>query len=80
MGYDVMSSSKSQRIVTASGIIQPPIISVERFSCFGKTVYDFEVLAYELPRDCFIDGLLGMDFLSSFDISISTKNGTVIVK
>jgi len=80
MSCNIVSSSKIQRLVTASGIVDAPMFTIDSFFCFGKRIDNFEIVAYDLPRESFVDGLLGMDFMSSFDISISTKNGTVIVK
>lgn len=80
MGYDILETKKFQRFVTASGTAEAPMVCVDKFFCLGKQIDNYEVVAYDLPRESLVNGLLGMDFMTMFDISISTKNGTVIVK
>ena len=80
VGSSPATASKRQRIITVSGYEVVPVISVETYSCFGKTIEDFTVLGHTLPFGVYVDGLLGMDFLSKFDIEIRTKSGEIVIK
>ena len=80
VGSSPATALKRQRIITGSGYEVVPVISVETFSCFGKTIEDFTVLGHTLPFGVYVDGLLGMDFLSKFDVEIRTKSGEIVIK
>jgi predicted aspartyl protease len=80
IGSSPATASKRQRIITGSGYEIVPVVSVKRFNCFGKILKGFPMLGHTLPFGVYVDGLLGMDFLSKFDIEIMTKNGEIIVR
>ncbi len=80
IGCNPAIASKKQRIISASGHIIVPVVSVGRFSCFEKTIDDFNVLGHTLTFGVYVDGLLGMDFLSKFNIEIKIQRGELIIK
>lgn len=80
IGSSPAIASKRQRIITGSGYEVVPVVSIETFSCFSKSLKDFAVLGHTLPFGVYVDGLLGMDFLSNFDIEIRTKSGELIIR
>lgn len=71
---------RKQRIITGSGYEIVPVVSVNRFNCIGKYLEDFEILAYTLPFGVYVDGLLGMDFLNSFDTEIKILKGEILIR
>lgn len=72
LGYDLTKSERKQRLITGKGITSPiPVIKVSWFNCTGKIVNDFDILAYDIPRDLKVDGVLGMNFLLKFKATIS---------
>jgi aspartyl protease family protein len=72
LGYDLTKSERKQRLITGKGITSPiPVIKVSWFNCAGKIVNDFDILAYDIPRDLKVDGVLGMNFLLKFKATIS---------
>ncbi|MBI3195109.1 MAG: clan AA aspartic protease [Ignavibacteriae bacterium] len=80
LGYSVAQSKSSQRIITASGIVHAQVIMLDNFYCLGKNIQHFEVVAYDLPPESHVEGLLGMDFLSKFDFHLSTQRGIITIK
>lgn len=80
IGSSPATSQKRRRIITGSGYEIVPVVFIETFSCFGKSIKDFEVLGHTLPFGVYVDGLLGMDFLGKFDIEIKTRNGEIFIK
>lgn len=80
IGASPATADKRQRIITGSGYEIVPVVSVKHFSCFGETVKGFTILGHTLPSGVYVDGLLGMDFLSMFVFEIRTKNGEMVVK
>lgn len=80
IGSSSATATKKQRIITGSGYEIVPVIAVENFNCFGKTIKNFPILGHTLPFGVYVDGLLGMDFLCRFDLDIKTKNGEIVIR
>lgn len=64
LGYDLQKARRHLRISTGSGAIEAPVINVVWFNCLGERAEKFPIVAYSLPETTFVDGLLGMDFLT----------------
>jgi len=71
---------RRQRIVTGSGYEIVPVVVVNKVYCLGKLIENKEILAHTLPFGSYVDGLLGMDFLSTFKIEIRPYAGEIIVQ
>lgn len=86
LGYDTQNPDKwHPGIVTGKGKTPAiPIVQDSSFSCLGKQMIDFPVLAYTLPKQTAWDGILGMDFFSHFEAVIllakagSKRNNKII--
>ena len=63
LGYDLNQSKFKRQIVTASGVVQVPFITVNWLNCLGIRMENFPVALYDLPVSSKLDGILGMDFL-----------------
>jgi len=75
IGCSPATPKRKQRITTGSGYEIVPVVVVSRFHCLGKTMNNKEILAHTLPFGTYVDGLLGMDFLTSFKIEIKPYSG-----
>ena len=80
IGCSPTTTTRKQHIVTGSGYEIVPVVSVKKFSCLGKTLNDFDILGHTLPFGTYVDGLLGMDFLSQFDLEIRPRKGVIAIK
>ena len=80
IGLSPAMAERRQRVVTGSGYEIVPVVIAEKFQCFGKTMVDFEMLAHTLPLGSFVDGLLGMDFMSRCDMDLKISTCEVLVK
>jgi aspartyl protease family protein len=65
-GYDIKHPIREENIVTGKGTIKAPVVQVSWFNCLGQTIKNFEVIAYNIPANLLLDGVLGMDFLRYF--------------
>jgi predicted aspartyl protease len=74
---DLANPLRRTRIAAASGVIQVPVVEVPWFSCIGKRVERFLVLALKLPAAAALDGLLGMDFLKMHGAILNIKRSRV---
>jgi aspartyl protease family protein len=78
LGYDFKKIARRQQIITGKGLTTPiPVIKVSWFNCAGKIVNNFDVLAYDIPRNLKVDGILGMDFLVKFRSLISLASNNI---
>ncbi len=78
IGCSLATSSRQKRIVAASGYMDIPSVQVERFNCLGQHLENMFVLAHTFPSSTYIDGLLGMDFLSKYVLEIKPQSGEIV--
>jgi aspartyl protease family protein len=72
LGYDLNNPIRCQSITTGQGLTSPlPFIQVAWFNCLGQLLNNFEVIAYDIPTNLQVNGLLGMDFLTRCKAVIS---------
>lgn len=79
LGYD-LANAEDREIVTGSGVETVKIIRAREVRAIGESVSDSEVLCHNLPEGSQIDGLLGANFLSKFDVNIFYSRGIVEIK
>jgi predicted aspartyl protease len=80
LGYDPAISRERRQIFTADSMIMVPRVRLRRFHCLGKVIANFPVLCHTVPFISYVDGLLGIDFLRSFDIAIHVRQGYIEVE
>ena len=79
IGLDPFASKERVRIVTGSGYLVVPQVQVQRFDCLGYKMEGFKVVGHTIPPDSFVDGLLGMDFLTRVRAVINVGKGEIEV-
>lgn len=62
---------------TASGKVLAPIVKIDRVKIQNSFVDNLEVIVHDLPQESRVYGLLGLNFISRFDISLDFKKGIV---
>jgi predicted aspartyl protease len=78
LGYDPANPSLDrQRIVTGSGIEYAPHTTVRSATAIGQKVTNLDVLAHDLPPESGVDGLLGLNFLKNFKLTIRFRKGII---
>lgn len=77
LGCDTHHPLRRVHIIAANGVIVAPVVAVPRFHCLGQRVEQWPVVAHTLPPGAFVDGLLGMDFLTHFQVTIAVSGGEV---
>jgi predicted aspartyl protease len=80
LGYDPATSRERRQIFTVDSMIMVPRVRLRRFHCLGKIVENFLILCHTVPFISYVDGLLGTDFLRSFDIAIHVRRGYIEVE
>ena len=78
LGYDPANPQLDrQRIVTGSGIEYAPRTTVRSATAIGQKVANLDVLCHDLPPESGVDGLLGVNFLRHFKLTIRFRKGIV---
>ena len=77
IGYDPAISERRTPIITANGVIEAPLITVEhiRLAELGAEVVD--VVCHDIPELAGIEGLLGLSFLHYFRTLIDYTTGVL---
>lgn len=66
IGYDPAVSEKRMPIVTANGVIEAPLITVESIELVDVKAEAVDVICHDIPEIAGIEGLLGLSFLKYF--------------
>jgi clan AA aspartic protease (TIGR02281 family) len=66
IGYDPAVSKRRTPIVTANGVIEVPLITVERIQVAELRAKAADVVCLDIPEIAGIEGLLGLSFLRHF--------------
>lgn len=80
LGYDLSNPKQVVLLTTGSGIVPTKIITARKLTAIGETVENIDVLCHDLPFGSTIDGVLGLNFLSHFDLNISFSRGIIELK
>lgn len=77
LGYDLSNPKQVILLTTGSGIVPAKIITARKLTAIGENVENIDVVCHDLPFGSTIDGVLGLNFLSHFDIKISFSTGII---
>ena len=80
LGCNFQQPFQITRIVTASAMIEMPIVAVPYFNCLGVRKENFSVVAMDLPIGSFANGLLGIDFLREEKAIIDIAKGEISLR
>jgi len=70
IGCDPSASRKRVEFITASGSEYAPMVTIESIKCFGFEIKNFDVVCHNLPPKSSVDGLLGLNFLTHFNVNL----------
>ncbi|MDI6793833.1 MAG: retropepsin-like aspartic protease [bacterium] len=76
-GCDPARSRETIRMVTGSGIEFAPVVTLESLKAMGKEVRKLKVACHNLPEESLVDGLLGLNFLSRFNLLIKFRESVL---
>lgn len=66
IGYDPAVSERRTPIITANGVIEVPLITVESIEVAELKAEVVDVICHDIPETASIEGLLGLSFLRRF--------------
>jgi predicted aspartyl protease len=79
-GYDPGTVTPRRRVITGSGEEFCPLLTMQRLRALGRSVDGLEILCHDLPAQSAVRGLLGLNFLSLFDVRINFKQGFITLR
>jgi predicted aspartyl protease len=77
IGCSIDSQTPRRSILTGNGTINAAIVPIPWLNCLGQRLEDFPVLALQIPVSRYINGILGMDFLTRFQAIIDIGKGQI---
>jgi predicted aspartyl protease len=78
LGYDPANPALDrQRIIMGSGIEYAPCTTVRSATAIGQKVNNLEILCHDLPSESGVEGLLGLNFLRHFKLTIRFRKGII---
>lgn len=77
IGYDPAISERRVPIVTANGVIEAPLITVDRIQVADLRAEAIDVVCHDIPELAGIEGLLGLSFLKHFRTLIDYTTGVL---
>ena len=77
LGIEQDGTELTTSITGAVGATRAVLLRVESVSVLGEEVRKLRVLCHALPENLKVDGILGLNFLSRFNIEINNETETV---
>jgi len=77
IGYDPAISERRMPIITANGVIEAPLITVEGIHIADLRAESVDVICHDIPEIIGIEGLLGLSFLKRFRTLIDYTTGVL---
>ncbi len=77
LGYDPYHPKYYKEVITGTQVENIPVIEVKKITAIGQPVENIDVLCHDLPQELRVDGVLGLNFLSKFNINISFARGSI---
>ena len=79
-GYEISHAIRTEKIETASGIIDAHIFIVKSFTALGATKKNIMVCAYDFFAYHYLtdfDGVIGLDFFEDLKFCVNLKKGEI---
>lgn len=80
LGYDPYQPKYHKEVITGTQVENIPVIEVKKITAIGQPVENIDVLCHDLPQELRVDGVLGLNFLSKFNINISFARGSIDIE
>jgi Aspartyl protease len=81
-GYEMKDAIRTEKIETASGVIDTYVFKIKKFSSLDITKYDIEICAYDFLTYHLLtdfDGVLGLDFFKDVKFCIDMHKNVVTI-
>jgi predicted aspartyl protease len=79
IGIDPAASSIRVPITTGSGVENAARVSIDRVDALGRQRRQFSAIAHNIPASAGVDGVLGLDFLRRYRVTIDFRAGRIFL-
>ena len=80
IGYHPERSRRQVQLLTASGLVYAPLVTLGEVRALGQSVKNLDALVHDLPPAGRVDGLLGLNFLRHFKLTLDFLNGLLTLE
>ena len=80
LGYNPAASKEFVSMTTASGTIEAPLLTLDCVSILDMPIKSQKVIIHNLPESSHVDGLLGLNYLKHFKLTIDFKAGILALE
>jgi hypothetical protein len=77
VGYDLDKPEDEIYITTGSGLIFVPKFTIEKLTALGREKANFQIIAHDFPPTSSVDGVLGLDFLRDYILTVDFVKGEI---
>jgi hypothetical protein len=77
VGYEPKDAIETIQMTTGSCTEVVPRVKIKQIAALGKRRRGLEILAHSLPKGASVDGLLGLDFLNRYKLTIDFRKSTI---
>lgn len=75
LGYAPERSPETGRLITGSGVEYAPIVKVKRICVANEPIDYLKVYCHNFPPESYVDGVLGLNYLKSFNFNVDYDLG-----
>ena len=80
LGIHTDESQKTIPFSTASGLVEAPLMKAGKVQVKQSAVKNLDLIIHSLPEGARVDGLLGLNFIRHFNVSIDFYKGLLRFK
>ncbi len=77
VGVDLGRPIRRLELAMGAGLVPVEMFRIDELSALGHSRASFRVVAYDLPADLELDGLLGLDFLARRRLTLDFRRGSL---
>lgn len=77
IGYESSTSQNRLQIAMGGGVVSIPQIAIAKIEALGQEWLNFSILCHTLPPSTTVDGLLGLNFLRDWMLTVDFRTGQI---
>jgi clan AA aspartic protease (TIGR02281 family) len=79
LGLEIDRSVPMQKLITAAGVIEAPLVNIDAITLNGWTEFDIQAYVVDMPNKSGL-GLLGLNYLNRFRMDLNTQAGVLMLE
>ncbi|MBN1622433.1 MAG: retropepsin-like domain-containing protein [Endomicrobiales bacterium] len=79
LGYEPGQSQETAKMITVDNIESVPMVRLREFSIGNEPIEDLEVYCYNFPKERYVDGVIGLNYIRNFSVKMDFDKGEIIL-